>query len=292
MQITKHLDLIQGYYNYLTLGKFLEQIIKDNDLSKYAVDFPIATWDNTSFNISQSRTKQLLSEIYQNSDKKNLFGYITEISAFKGLFGVVRELVDNNEPFQQFLDKTLGKQKFPFDQIIRFCRNILVHAIDSNISISQDDFYNQKSRLQNQEKHRIIFNFKYSKFIKERKGSKDYGIYIKVDFSKLQNNQSFFNIIPLHQLYLLSELCYNLAKIFRHQIKTTNLTTQTKHSSYTKTHKPARTSSSRTSSKTTKTPKKPQNSKQSKPTTKPKKRNSRKPKTNTKPKQRPTKKQN
>lgn len=211
--------LLQGYYKYLYLWNFLNHVIKQNDLSKYALDLSLDTGDDTSFTLNGATIKKQLADIYKHADKKNFFWYITEISAFKGIFGVMRELLENNEEFYEFIKKKLGKQFFPFDQITRFCRNVLVHAMDANISLVRENFYAQKSYLKEQEKHKIVFTFKYANYLKVRKWSKDYGVYIKVDFNKLRAGKAFFSVVSLHELYMLAELCYNLGEIFKHQNK-------------------------------------------------------------------------
>jgi hypothetical protein len=42
---------------------------------------------------------------------------------------------------------------------------------------------------------------------------------IYVDFKKLKDGQSLFDVISLHQLYMLSELCYNISEVFRMKYK-------------------------------------------------------------------------
>ena len=37
------LKLVQGYYHFLALGKFMEGLILSNDLSTIAMDYPIKT---------------------------------------------------------------------------------------------------------------------------------------------------------------------------------------------------------------------------------------------------------
>ncbi|NOZ44964.1 MAG: hypothetical protein GXP45_07660 [bacterium] len=81
--INKHIALLQGYYKYLYLGDFLNQLIKHNDLSKYARDLSISTGVDTHFTLKGSTIQKQLEDIYKHADKKNFFGYITEISAFK-----------------------------------------------------------------------------------------------------------------------------------------------------------------------------------------------------------------
>jgi len=215
MNIEKQIALLQWYYKYLYLGWFLNQVIKDNDLSKYAVDLPIDTRDGTTFTLKWSTIKKNLSDIFKHSDKKNFFGYITEISALKGVFGVMRELLESNEDFSNFLRKKLWKQYFPFDQITRFCRNVLVHAMDPDISLIVENFEWQKNYLREQEKHKIVFSFKYADFLKVWTGSKDYGVYIKIDFNQMRTGQKFFDVVALHDLYLLAELCFNMTEVFR-----------------------------------------------------------------------------
>lgn len=39
----KNLELMQGYYRFLYLGKFLDELIKHNDLSKYTTDVVVPT---------------------------------------------------------------------------------------------------------------------------------------------------------------------------------------------------------------------------------------------------------
>jgi len=206
---------MQGYYHFLYVGKFLEQVIKDNDLSKLAMDIPVSTWKTSKFVLKEQKIRATLKTIFTHADKKNVFGYIAEISAFRWIFGVIRELIDSSVAFRWFLEKTLGKQFFPFEQVVRFSRNVLSHALDSKISLKEEDFFNQKKFLLLQKKHEIMLSFTYAKFVKERKGSKNYGLKIKIDFAKMKEGQSFFDWVSLHDLYLLSELCYNLALIYR-----------------------------------------------------------------------------
>jgi hypothetical protein len=42
---------------------------------------------------------------------------------------------------------------------------------------------------------------------------------IEIDFEKLKEGQKIFDIISLHQIYLLSEFCFNLSEVFRSIIR-------------------------------------------------------------------------
>ena len=75
--------LLQSYYKFLYLGKYLEQEIKMKDFSQAVEDSKISTGEKSYFVIKGKMLKPILENIYKNPDKKNLFGYLIEISAFR-----------------------------------------------------------------------------------------------------------------------------------------------------------------------------------------------------------------
>lgn len=98
------LKLLQGYYYFLSLGKFMEQVILTNDLSDLAMDLPIKTGrTNSSFQLRGNLIHNLLHSIHKNPQKRNVYGYLTEISAFKGIFSVMREAIENDAQCRDFL---------------------------------------------------------------------------------------------------------------------------------------------------------------------------------------------
>ncbi|MBS8121556.1 hypothetical protein [Candidatus Vampirococcus lugosii] len=219
-QIDKSIGLIQGYYKFLYLGLFLENIIKENDISQFAKDINIKTGTKTSFKLNEKTIQKLLKEIYNNPDKQNIFGYFTELTMFRGISSTMKELLDNNNEFKYFIKERLGNNYFHFDQIIRFIRNVLSHNIDTNILIKTEDYESQKIYLLYNQGPLINFDFKYKKsFDKYRKGNKDYGLKIKINFKKLSHNDKFFNIISIHDLFMISELCYNMIEIYKYEYK-------------------------------------------------------------------------
>ena len=80
----------------------------------------------------------------------------------------MKELIDTSSSFNNHLRKQLDKQFFPFEQIIRFSRNILNHAIDPQIIIKKEDFLQQKAYLHEHGVTNIHFIFNYADYIKER----------------------------------------------------------------------------------------------------------------------------
>lgn len=240
------LKLIQGYYHFLSLGKFMEGVILSNDLSKIAIDYPVKTSENSSFLIKKSLLSSLLSSCHANPDKRNVYGYLLEISAFKGIFSSIRELIESNAPFRNFLKTKLGDQYFPFEQSIRFLRNVLNHATTEKLEIKIEDFDIQRDYILSPKVQRvntlkksakINLNFIYAEHIPEWQGSQDYGVHFTLDFNLLKPGIQLESLISRHNLYLLAELCFNLAQI--HQFQTTS-----KHSPTTKTPHQPKTSKS------------------------------------------------
>ena len=227
------LKLLQGYYHFLSLGKFMEQVIITNDLSELAMNLPISTGQKTSFMLKEWLIKNLLSSIHKNPTKRNVYGYLTEISSFKGIFSIMRELIENDADFRIFLKETLKDQYFPFEQSIRFIRNVLNHGTSSNLSIKLEDYEIQKDFILSPKVQRvnqlkgsavIHLKFKYSEYIKQWKGSPDYWIEFILDFKTLKPGLELEKLITWHNLYLLAELCYNLSLlrgVQKQQIKKT-----------------------------------------------------------------------
>ena len=70
---------------------------------------------------------------------------MTELNAFRGIVFTMRELIESSESFKTFLQKKISRQYFPFEQIIRFARNILAHSFDPQVTITKENFIHQKT---------------------------------------------------------------------------------------------------------------------------------------------------
>ncbi|HMS90668.1 MAG TPA: hypothetical protein PKC87_00385 [Candidatus Absconditabacterales bacterium] len=218
-KIQQNIELLQGFYRFLYLGKFLEKFIKDKDISSYATDFPIHTGEKKNFVLKGAIVKKMLSDIHAHPDQKNIFGYMVEINSFKGMFSVMREMIETQENFQLFLAQKLQDKYFAFEHIIRFLRNVLNHIETADIKIKITDFIKQKDYLSKEKQiSKISFDMKYADYFVEWKGGKDYGLNIVIDFYDLKEGQKIFDIIPLHQVYLLAEFCFNLSEIYRNML--------------------------------------------------------------------------
>ena len=218
----KMLRLIQGYYHFLMLGKFMEQLMLTNDLSDLAMDYPLRTGKSTSFMLKERMLKRLFTSFYGHQEQRNVYGYLTEISAFRGIFSVMREMIENDANFREYLKDLLKDQYFPFEQLIRFLRNVLNHTTTSSLKLKLEDYEVQRDfilspKVQRVQKlngsARITLDFHYSKYVAQRKGSLEYWIQLSIDFKKLKPDLQLEKLVSWHQLYLLSELCFNIAQL-------------------------------------------------------------------------------
>lgn len=179
----KMLRLIQGYYHFLMLGKFMEQLMLTNDLSDLAMDYPLRTGKTTSFMLKERMLKRLFTSFYGHQEQRNVYGYLTEVSAFRGIFSVMREMIENDANFREYLKDLLKDQYFPFEQLIRFLRNVLNHTTTSSLKLKLEDYEVQRDfilspKVQRVQKlngsAKITLNFYYSEYVAQRKGSLEY----------------------------------------------------------------------------------------------------------------------
>lgn len=209
------LSLLQGYYTFLYLGGFLDTMIREKDYSSQARDTKIQTGENSSFLLKKDKIQHLLESFHKQWSSKNLFGYMVEINGLRGVFSTMRELLDNDKHFHSFIKKTLWKQFFPFEQIIIFVRNVLTHTQEINPVLDRENIVRQKTYLFDKNIQSVVFSFRYAEHIDEWSWSSDYGINASLHFKKIRQGNTLFDIVPLHTLYLMAELCFNLCEIYK-----------------------------------------------------------------------------
>ncbi|MDR0649945.1 MAG: hypothetical protein LBG59_00620 [Candidatus Peribacteria bacterium] len=214
----QYIELLQGYYKFLSLGKFFENQAQTTPLF-LSHHLPIATGDHTKFSINAELTSSLLTEIHKHPHSKNVFGYLVEISAFRGIFSVMREMIENLPRFRNALKAIFADQYLPFEQTIRFLRNVLSHSSTPSLLIQQEDFQKQKEFLASQKVKEIRLHFLYHTHLPEWEGSPEYVCEAIINFSSLHAGTSLRKVVTLHQMYMLSELCYNITKVITKRSK-------------------------------------------------------------------------
>ena len=96
---------------------------------------------------------------------------------------MMREMIENDANFREYLKDLLKDQYFPFEQLIRFLRNVLNHTTTSSLKLKLEDYEVQRDfilspKVQRVQKlngsARITLDFHYSKYVAQRKGSPEY----------------------------------------------------------------------------------------------------------------------
>ena len=207
-----YLSLLQGYYKYLLLGKFFEHQAQ-TQLLGLEENLQIETGDHTKFTLRASQIASLLADMHQYPDAKNVFGYLTEVSAFRGIFSIMREMIEKLPTFRWMLQEMFGDQYFAFEQVIRFLRNVLSHSTTPSILIQLADFQKQQEFLLSKKVKKIRLHFVYANHLEEWEGSPTYACDISLDLFTLRPLSPLMSVVSVHQMYLLSELCFNVSKI-------------------------------------------------------------------------------
>lgn len=217
-QTINTINLIQWYYRYLCIWWFLNEIIKNKNLSNEIKNVKIKTWDKTNFSLNTKTIDKLLSEIKNNPEKENIFWYFNKISSIKWIVSSTKELIDTNQDFKKFFKNFLGEKYEDFKEILNFIRNCLNHNISTQIKIKEKDFSTQKKFLIERKKTFIKFNFIYSDHIKSWSWNKKYWFCIRINFKKIREWDKLFDIVKLHNLFMLSEFCYNMCEIYNKNV--------------------------------------------------------------------------
>lgn len=210
------LSLVQQNFYFLHVGKFLDEYIKRHDMSKEARDINIICTPHSGYKLSGARIKDSLSEIFNNGNQSSFFGHHIAWNAFRGIMMAIYEGKEET-PFRDYLETKLTPDKYKhFEFIISFIRNVLSHNIEDEIRLNKTDFERTRKSFSKVCKTEIAqINFAYSRYLPEVKIPANYGFTIEVDFSKIKPGERFLDIISEFQLYMLSELCFNLCKLYR-----------------------------------------------------------------------------
>jgi len=190
-------------------------MIREKDFSSMTKDTKVQTGDTSSFLLKKEKIQYLLKVFHEQGENKNLFGYMVEINGLRWLFSTMKELLDNDNHFNTFIKKTLWSQFFPFEQIIIFVRNVLTHTQEINPILDRENIVRQKSYLLDKNITSIWMNFRYADYIDAWTWSKEYGVSFSINFKNIKQWQKLFDVVSLHTLYLLAELCFNLCEVYK-----------------------------------------------------------------------------
>lgn len=208
------ITLLQWYYKFLSLSMFFDHCVKTDDSIKVAESIRIPTGETTAMMLNTSMITKILAEIRQHPDKKNIFWYLSTISALRWVFSCMKDFMQSDRQFDAFLKELLGDQFPSFQKILYFCRNVLSHHITADIVLTREDHEKQMLMLHNTKQLSLTLNYK-AIFGAVWKGKESYGFTISMDTKDVKEWQKYTSLISWHEQRMLAELCYNLSEYYR-----------------------------------------------------------------------------
>lgn len=128
--------------------------------------------------------------------------------------GLSKEYEDEYLTFKSYTKALLKEQYSSFDNITRFCRNVLSHNVTEHISLIESDFKSQKLYLSRKD---LPMNAKvditYSNLFGENYGFQG-NFKLDVDFNKIQEGLSFFDFISQEKLMGLVTLIGSITETY------------------------------------------------------------------------------
>lgn len=207
---------VEDNFRFLHVGKFLDEYIKRNDLSLEAKNIQLELGDK-AYRLKRSVISEQLKSYFDNKDKPNIFGYLVEWNAFRGIGMAMTEGLKIDSSFKTFVMKMLGGKYEHFHAILSFIRNVLSHNIDAEIRLKEDHYKGTREKFRRNHPSDVAeFTFKYDRDMPEITHT-DYGFTIRVDFSELTPGKRFVEVISEWHLFMFAELCFNLVFAFRNQ---------------------------------------------------------------------------
>jgi len=211
--------LVEQNFDFLHVGLFLSRYIKEKNLSSEAKNVQLEFMGNKRYLISGGRVRDSLSACFIDWNKPNILGYFVEWNAFRGVAMAMSEGIFHNTDFKKYLVNALGEGKQSrFEYIIKFIRNVLSHNIENEIRLIKDNFENSRDDfVRHIDKSGIAsFEFKYNRDFPEKTSfPDDYGFNVEIRFCDLKEGDRFVDIVSEWQLFMITELCYNLVKYYR-----------------------------------------------------------------------------
>jgi len=214
------LTLLQGYYSYLLMSLYTDNLLKEGKIPHITTPVIYHTTKDTDIQLNATRINQLITQIGEQPDEKNVYGYLGYMSGIKGMLGVCMDMTSTSLWWRKFLQKTMGSQYEAYTHSIRFCRNLLTHQQTPNFQVSRDDLLTQKEYLIRSGKRIVALSFRYSDLLGDKRtGSSSYGFHITINTTTLLTKRTLFTIIDQHTLFMLAESVYNLASLYQQTLK-------------------------------------------------------------------------
>ncbi len=217
--------LVEQNFYFLNMGEFLGMLSKTEDLTDRSM-FVVKKFDGeNAYYFNADITFELLKNARQyKKNELSLFEYFVEFNAFRGICMAMVEALRLENDFKDYIEDIFKDQYENFYDILSFIRNVLSHNTHAEIRLNERDYAGTLKRIRRMKrKETVALNFKYSRLLPEiSPPNSKYGVNISINFLSLKIGDEFLKIVNIWDLFMLSELCFNLVLSFRRTTTFTN----------------------------------------------------------------------
>ncbi len=210
--------LVEQNFYFLNMGEFLGMLSKTEDLTDRSM-FVVKKFDSqNAYYFNADITYELLKNARKyKKDELSLFEYFVEFNSFRGICMAMVEALRLENSFKEYIEQRVGEQYENFYDILSFVRNVLSHNTHAEIRLNEKDFAGTLKRIRRMRRNENVkLNFQYSASLPEiSPPNSRYGVNISIDFLSLKVGDEFLKIVEMWDLFMLSELCFNLVISFR-----------------------------------------------------------------------------
>jgi len=211
--------LIEQNFYFLHIGEFFTTLSKRKNLTvNNNLGIKKYFENETIYHFNANIIKELLLDAKKSDVKQTiLFEYFVEFNAFRGICMAMVEALRLETPFRNFIQDKLKDKFEDFFDIVSFIRNVLSHNIHADIYLLEKDYAGTLKRIRRMNRDpNIFFNFLYSVNLPEiNSPSYEYGFSCNINFESLKENKPFLEVIPLWELMMISELCFNFVFAYK-----------------------------------------------------------------------------
>ncbi len=205
--------LVEQNFYFLNMGEFLGKLAKTEELTSRSLFVVKKCNNDKAYYFNADIIYELLENAkeYRN-DEMSLFEYFVEFNSFRGICMAMVESLRLESDFQNYIKDKMQDQYENFFDILSFVRNVLSHNTHAEIRLNNKDFDGTLKRIRRMRRdEKVKLDFKYSKLLPEiTPPNSQYGVDINIDFLSLSKGMEFLDIVTLWDLFMLSELCFNL----------------------------------------------------------------------------------
>jgi len=214
--------LVEQNFYFLHAGQFFGKLAKEAQFDETLLDVCLECDSVHTYRFHPQFTKAVLEDAKAHVGQVSLFDYFVAFNAFRGIGMAMVEAMRLESEFSDFLHYHLGDQYEAFYDILSFVRNVLSHNIHAEIALNAKDYHGTLKRIRRMGRNpQVELEFIYSKDLPQVPAPDDYGFTCKVDFESLQEGMEFLEILPLWELFMLCEACFNLVQVFRESVANT-----------------------------------------------------------------------